>query len=330
MKVLVTGGTGYLGRAIVAALARRGHEVVVFARRASAAALPGRAIDGDVRDRAALLNAAAGCDALCHTAALVRLWRPRPQEFDEVNVGGLEHALEAAHRHGLRAVVYTSTFLALAPSDSPTPLSANDYQRTKLAADQVARTAAARGLPVVCLYPGVLYGPGVDTEGNLVGRLLREHLAGRLPGLIGGDRIWSFAYVDDVAEAHVTALEHSRPGTRYLLGGENAPQRRVFELLRDLTGCPLPREIPFVAATLVAAAGELRARLTGRPPRLTRGTVTIFRHHWALASDEAARDLGYRITPLAEGLRRTVASLGVFRNPAGSPRTSTPPGAAAV
>ena len=96
MRVLVTGGTGYLGRAIVRALMTRGHEPVVFARGASTAGLPARAIDGDVRDRAALAAAVRGCDALCHAAALVRLWRPDAREFHDVNVTGLRNALEAA------------------------------------------------------------------------------------------------------------------------------------------------------------------------------------------------------------------------------------------
>jgi nucleoside-diphosphate-sugar epimerase len=84
MHVVVTGGTGYLGSAIVRALARHGHFAVIFARHASSASLPGRAVDGDVRDRTALTRAAAGADAICHAAALVSVWRPRPAEFDEI------------------------------------------------------------------------------------------------------------------------------------------------------------------------------------------------------------------------------------------------------
>src|SRR5262247_3988450 len=113
MKVLVTGGTGYLGAAIVRAFDAGGHEPVVFARHASGARLPGRAIDGDIRDTRA---------------------------------------------------VYTSSFLALPPADSPHALTANHYQRTKVAARDVARRAAKDGLPVVTLYPGVVYGPGPATE----------------------------------------------------------------------------------------------------------------------------------------------------------------------
>jgi nucleoside-diphosphate-sugar epimerase len=93
MKVLVTGGTGYLGRAVVRALAARGHDLVIFARGASRSGLPGTAIDGDIRDRPALERAAAGCDAISHSAALVSIWRRRRADFDDINIGGLLNVL---------------------------------------------------------------------------------------------------------------------------------------------------------------------------------------------------------------------------------------------
>jgi NAD+-dependent farnesol dehydrogenase len=309
MRVLVTGGTGYLGRAIVAALAREGHEATVFARRASASGLAGRLVDGDVRDTAAVARAAAGVDAICHTAALVSVWRRDPSEFDAVNVGGLQSALAAARARHIARVVYTSSFLALPPRDTPHPLTANHYQRTKVAARDVARRAAADGLPVVTLYPGVIYGPGAETEGNLLARLLRDHLAGRLPGLIGADRAWSFAYIDDVAEAHVRALAHAQPAAEYVVGGVNAPQIAPFEFLRRTRGTPLPRRIPYSVGLIGAALEELRAALLKRPPLVTRGTVEIFRHDWSLDSTAAIAALGLTLRPLEDGLERTLASL---------------------
>src|SRR6476659_10982733 len=111
MRVLVTGGSGYLGSAIVRALHREGHEPVVFARTAYRADLPGTAIDGDIRDTRAVTAAAAGVDAICHTAALVALWRPDPSEFDAINIGGLQSVLSAARERRLARVVYTSSFL---------------------------------------------------------------------------------------------------------------------------------------------------------------------------------------------------------------------------
>ena len=116
MRVLVTGGSGYLGSAIVRAIDRMGHEPVVFSRHATAARLPGRAIDGDIRDTRAVTAAADGVDAIVHAAALVALWRPDPSEFDAINVGGLQSALAAARAHRVPRVVYTSSFLALPPA----------------------------------------------------------------------------------------------------------------------------------------------------------------------------------------------------------------------
>jgi farnesol dehydrogenase len=309
MRVLVTGGSGYLGSAIVRALDRAGHEATSFARGAAAAGGPGRAIDGDIRDTRAVTAAARGMDAVVHAAALVALWRRDPSEFDAVNVGGLQSVLSAARTHRLSRVVYTSSFLALPPADSPHPLTANHYQRTKVAARDVARRAAADGLPLVTLYPGVVYGPGPATEGNLVGRLMRDHLAGRLPGTIGSEHAWSYSFVDDVADAHVAAVEHPGPAREYAIGGVNAPQQAIFNFLRDERGRPLPRRVPYPVALAAGLACEAYSALTGRAPLLTRGVVEIFGHDWSLDSSDACRDLALRRTPLLDGLARTLAAL---------------------
>ena len=113
MRILVTGATGYLGGAILAACQRSGHQTVAFSRHATAAGVAGQAVDGDVRDRSALRAAAAGCDAICHSAALVSVWRKNAAEFDEVNVGGLRNVIEVAHELRTPRLVYTSSFLAL-------------------------------------------------------------------------------------------------------------------------------------------------------------------------------------------------------------------------
>ncbi len=272
MRVLVTGGTGYLGSAICRALTARGHEAIPFSR----------ATGGDVRDRAAVTTAARTVDALIHSAALVSIWRPRARDFDDINVGGLENVLAAARDCGLRRIIYTSSFLAQPPAGRTTPLRANDYQRTKADALLVAKRAADAGAPIVTIIPGVIFGPGVTSEGNLIGRMVADHLAGTLPGLIGPDKIWSFAWVDDVAAAHVDALEHGTLGAIIEAGGHNLPQRAPFEWLQRARGTRLPRTLPHWAG---AAAGYIelaRARLTGRMPLLTPATVDIFRYDWAL------------------------------------------------
>ena len=307
MNVLVTGGTGYLGQAIVRALAGQGHSPTVFARRATASSdLPGACLNGDIRDRAAVRAAVRGMDAVIHTAALVGVWRKDPADFDRVNVGGLETVIDVCASYGTPRLVVTSSFLARPPAGQSRPLEANPYQRSKVRAREVARMAVSRGLPLVTVTPGVIYGPGIESEGNLVGRLVQDHLAGRLPGIIGADRTWAFSFVDDVADAHVRAMVEGEPGADYTAGGENAPQVRAFEILRELTGRPLPRRIPAPVAFFLGLADEIRA-LGGTTPRLTRGTARILAHDWPMDSQRTIKELSYRMTPLATGIRAMLA-----------------------
>ena len=186
------------------------------------------------------------------------------------------------------------------------PIEANDYQRTKVAADRAADAAVSKGAPLVRVYPGVIYGPGLRTEGNLVGRMIDDHLKGRLPGLIGPEHQWSYAFVDDVADGHCTALERGAIGARYLLGGENATQHQLFAIVERFTGRKIPRRIPYALATALGAIEECRVRLFGGLPLVTRGAVEIFRYDWTLDSSASFRALDYRITPLADGIRRTL------------------------
>ena len=310
MRVLVTGGTGYLGAAIVRALHGRGHHPVIFSRRASSAGLPGVPHDGDIRDRRALQLAAARVDAIVHTAALVSIWRPDAREFDDVNVGGLLNVLDVARAAAIPKIVYTSSFLAVPPRGRPEPLRANDYQRTKVRALAEARGAADAGAPIVIMIPGVVFGPGTHTEGNLVGRLIRDHMTGRLPGIIGGDRTWSYAYVDDVANAHVEAAERPSVRGEFPLGGTNVPQMRIFEIVRNVTRRPLPRRIPFAAASALGMLEEARARRSGRAPLVTRGAVKIFREDWPVDSARSVAELNYHVTPLEAGVGRLLGEPG--------------------
>jgi nucleoside-diphosphate-sugar epimerase len=186
---------------------------------------------------------------------------------------------------------------------------ANDYQRTKVEALAVARGHRDRGLPLVIAIPGVVYGPGPAGEANLVGRLLTQHRSGRLRAIIGGRRLWSFSFVEDVAAGHVTALQQGEAGTEYALGGENLPQRTVFAYAGPRYGRPTPRDLPLAIARAVGAAEECRARLFRSAPLVTRGAVDIFEHDWPVDSTTAVRDLSYRMRSLRAGLEPTLDDL---------------------
>lgn len=344
MIVLLTGGTGYLGGRVAAALLAAGHEVRCLCRpgRETAAPADTRPVRGDVLDEGSVAAAVAGCDALVHMAALVKRWTPDRAEFDRVNVGGTGIVLRAAAAAGVGRILYTSSIVALGPTagevadeDRPPAGGAGctDYERTKRRSLEEVRRAASPGRPIVIVYPGIVYGHGAATEGNLLLPMLADHLRGRLRARLGrGDLRICYAFVDDVARGHVLALERGVPGRGYILGGENATQDDLFAVLRDLTGRPAPRlAVPYGVASLLARWQVLRARLTGRVPEVTPGVVATFRHEWAYRSDRAVREIGYVITPLREGMRRTLETLGpgapflaagsAAGHPPGRPRT---------
>ena len=318
MKVLLTGGSGFLGKHVARRLASAGHELRLLAREGSNLdGLPEAEVArGDVTDAASVRRAAEGCAAIVHLAALVKTWVPDPTRFEAVNVQGLRHVLEAARQAGAR-LVYTSSFIAVGPA-GPEPADEsrvhpgdryrNDYERTKAQADEVARAALAAGQDLVVLYPGVIYGPGEMTEGNIVVKMVIDHARGRMPAILGpGDRLWSYAYVDDVADGHLLALERARPGERFFLAGENVDMNGFFATVHEVSGLKPPRwHVPYAVAAALGLGMLAWAELTGHPPQLTHREVAIFREHWAYSSAKAERELGYRVRPLREGLRLTV------------------------
>jgi len=322
MKVLITGATGYLGAHVAARFASAGHEVLALVRPGKENRLPSgcRAVPGDVLDPASIERALAGCDALVHMAALVKMWVRDRRQFDRVNVEGLAAVLRAAEKLGVRRILYTSTIAALGPT-GPEPLDEThervdfefrtDYERSKWVAERVAVERAKNGAPLVIVYPGVVYGPGASTEGNLLDRLLRDYLAGRLKARLGRRpaRI-CYAFIRDVAEGHLQALEKGASGRGYILGGENVTQDELFSLLQELTGLPPPRgTMPFWAAEAAGKALRAWARLSGAPPAFTDGAIATFRYHWAYSSGRAIGEIGYHVTALREGLRRTLEAL---------------------
>lgn len=319
MKVLVTGVTGFLGGQVARALVAAGHEVRGFARdprQWSDRPQGTEAAEGDVTDAASFRAAAAGCGAVAHLAGLVRTWTRDSRDFDRVNVEGLRYALAAARTAGAR-LIFASSFLALGQTDggvgdeSSTRRAGpfrNHYERTKWLADQLARALPDGSNDVVRLYPGVVYGPGPLTAGNHVVALFLRHAAGKLPGLLGGGQgRLCLAYVGDVARGFVTALDRAPAGSAYVLGGENRSVRELFDTFAQVSGIPAPRRsIPFWLASAGGRLQRWRATCTGVEPELTDEVVEIYRHDWAYSSARAERELGYRITPLRDGIGETV------------------------
>lgn len=333
MRVLLTGATGYLGHAVARALHAGGHEIVALQR--GDTPVPGvrTIVRGDVTDALAVRAALQECEAVMHLAAHVsRIDRPRGVH-DRVNVFGTQVVLGEAARRGVRAV-YTSSFLALGPSphtaladeDGPfveAPLPETPYAASKRQSLHAAqRHVRETGADVAIVAPGAIYGPGPEREANYVSALLRQLTAGKLPGVPDGGRTrLTWAFVDDVARGHVAALERGAAGAVYLLGG---PVTTVAEFLamaaREAKVAAPTRALPLPALALAGALCEWwDASTAGRcgPVPLTRAEVATYRADWAYDCARAASALDYRITPLVEGVRATLASL--------APRAAAPP-----
>jgi farnesol dehydrogenase len=321
--ILVTGATGFLGKNLVIELRKRNYPVRALVRQSKGEVcltlqeLGVELAYGDITDESSVFKAMDGCQYVFHTAALVKTWVRDRLQFDRVNVEGLGNILDCAKKTKIEKVIYTSSFIALGPTDgvvadenyvlAPRTFH-NDYERTKYLADQLARKYANEGYPLVILYPGVIYGPGELTAGNIVVNLIRQYLNRKLPGLLGdGSKHWNYGYIDDVVTGHILALEKALPGSRYILGGENASIQSFINLLEELSSVPAPKwYIPFWLAKTTSAGEELLAYLFNRSPQNTRGTIEIYKHDWTYTSAKAEQELGYSHLSLREGLSRTL------------------------
>lgn len=319
--ILLTGVTGYLGSGIARELIERHETFRVLVRDVrrlgfDPATHRCEVTLGDLRDPEALRSALKGVDAVIHTAALVKMWVRDRRDFGRINVECLQNLLQAAEQAGVRRVVYTSSFLALGPSSD---VNADEwlrhagpftdaYEESKVRALEWLRGAGLRRFPVIVTFPGVIYGPGPKTEGNLVGGMMDQYLAGKFPGLLGsGEQRWSFAFLPGVVNGHLAALEKGKPGEEYLLGGDNRSLNDFFRILADFTHVRRPvRHLPFALGKFVGAMEVVRARAFGHSPQLTPGVVEIFKHDWVYSSAKAIRDLDYGVATLEEGLRITL------------------------
>lgn len=243
----------------------------------------------------------------------------RSWTYREINVGGTQNVLCAGAEVGVKRVVITSSVLTMGFSNGH-PLHENEattaplpteYAESKREAEHVALLMCHEGPEVVIVNPTRVYGPGRMTEGNSVTRMIKLHLAGRFPLILGdGSATGNYAYVRDVARGHLLAMSKGRPGQRYILGGENVSFKQLFEIVRGVSGAH--RLLAGVPESLALALGrfeEFRARHIGGYPMITPGWVRTFLMEGAYSSNKAEAELGYVITPLTAGIRETITWL---------------------
>jgi dihydroflavonol-4-reductase len=314
--VLVTGGTGFVGRSIVERLLGEGENVRALARsEASAGALAelgAEPVRGDVLDPESLTAAMRGCALVYHAAGANAFCLRDPSPLFEVNVEGSENVVRGAAQAEVERVVYTSSAATLGErkgtvgsEQSPHRGSfLSDYERSKFEAERAVLAAADEtGVELVCVNPASVQGPGRATGST---QLLLDYLNGRLKAVV--DTTLSLIDIADCTTGHLLAASVGKPGERYVLSGATLTVREGLALLGRLSGVEQPvRALPPWLAMTVATVVETVARVRRRPPRICRELARTLTHGHTYDGSRAARELGLRYTPIEDTLRRTIA-----------------------
>lgn len=321
MRALVTGGSGFLGEAIVRILTARGDRVRSFARRdaPTLSRLGVEVVCGDLCDADAVRSAVSGCHVVHHVAAKTGLWGAR-DEYERSNVQGTENVIAACRESGIGRLVYTSTPSVIYDGadieggDESLPYPDRfeaDYPETKARAEQRVLAANDDTLATVALRPHLIWGPG---DNQLVPRLLARARAGTLVKIGSRPCLIDTVYVDNAAAAHVLAADRLEPGSSiagrvfFISNGEPLPSSELIDRVLDAAGLPaIQRTIPIALAKALAALSEASHRLLRRSgePRLTRFLVSqLSTAHW-FDIGAARKELGYEPeVSIDEGMRR--------------------------
>jgi len=316
LRIALTGATGYTGGRLLERFRGRGHDVTALARPGSSRIVdPGvHWIEGDLADRDALARLVAGAEAVVHVAAVYRTAGHPDSYYRDVNVGGTERLLDKAARAGVRRFVHTSTVgvhghVRNPPADESAPLEPGDiYQDTKAEAEALAlRAHHERGLPVVVLRPGAIYGPG---ETRLL-KLFRAIARGRYAIVGSGRPHYHLVYIDDLLDAYELALTHpAAPGRAYITAGPRSVSQSELAatIARHTGGRVLPFHVPAWPVQLAGDFVEAICVPLEIEPPLHRRRVDFWTKNRAFSTEKARRLLGYEPNvDLETGVARTAA-----------------------
>jgi len=322
-RVAVTGSTGFLGSALVDALAAAGWRVTALVRGTSAAdavervRARARVAVADVTDPSSLPPALDGADAVIHAAAVIG-YRPRLHaEMERVNVGGTRAVLDAAAAAGVGRLVHVSSVAAVGVSDEPvlldetTPWNAGrlraPYFDTKHRAERLVLAAAGRGLDATIVNPAVVHGPSTVPSNST--ELLRSIARGRVR--LVPETGLNCVPLATVVAGTLAALERGRRGRRYVLAGENLTLAGLVERVGRLVGAPArgPRRIPTALRRPLRAVMGLLDPLVPRGARFTPDLCALFGRYMWFDAARAERELGVRAGPLDACLEATLARM---------------------
>jgi len=309
--VFLTGASGFIGSHVLAALLAHGYRVRALVRGRDDLPFGVITVRGDLRAPATLLPALRGCRYIVHTAALYSFSPRDGTAIADVNVRGTQGLLEVARLAGIERSVVTSSSSALPPAKASRPVDerswaaprpgAVTYHSSKLLQERAALSATT---PVITVLPTAPVGPG-DHRPTPTGRIVVDLLRGRMPATLRGGM--NVVAVEDVAEAHVLALERGAPRQRYIAGGVNLSLAELWRLIARAAGQRARVvQMPYVLAAAAAHADDLRVRLTGATPTVPLEGVHMGRLNMYSTSRRAMDELGYRPSSVGAAIERAV------------------------
>ena len=315
MRCFVTGATGFVGGRLVRQLKAAGHDVIAVARdpaKAADLAATGVAVQrGDVIDKESMRGPMTGADAVFHVAGWYKIGVRDRTSARAINVEGTRHVLELMQELGVPKGVYTSTLAV--NSDTRGQLVDETYQfrgrhltvydQTKADAHAMAQRFIGRGLPLVIVQPGVVYGPG-DTSG--LRTTWRQFLRRQIPA-VPRRTAYAWAHVDDVARGHLLALEKGQAGRNYFICGPVHTLEEAFEIASDVTGIPAPRlRVPLGVLRIAAGLMAPVERLLSASSTYSAEALRALSVTYIGSNARARRELGWEPRPLREGLTETL------------------------
>jgi nucleoside-diphosphate-sugar epimerase len=321
MRIFLTGGTGYIGRALARRLAEAGHEVRALVR-ATSKTEPLRELGiatfvGDIGDRYSMRAAMSGADWVIHAAADLDPGAPA-ERMQQINVQGSENVASLAYKLGVGRFLSVSSiaWFGGSPADGSPGTEASPalqpfpslYSATKHAGEQAIQEWARRGLRVNTVYPSLVYGPPGKKEGSNF--FLRQIVKGRIPAVVGADRKASWIYLDDLVDGLLKVMEAAPPGRGYLMAGDVTTVRDLVDRVCRLGGVRPPRlNLPVPAARALMLAALPLFKLRGRRPPVAPEQLESLARHWAFDDTRARTELGWTPRTLDEGLPPTVEFL---------------------
>jgi nucleoside-diphosphate-sugar epimerase len=256
------------------------------------------------------------CHQVFHLEAFARVWAKNPETYFRVNVEGTKNVIETALDLSIKKMVITSTAGVLGPSNGKPQAENsirysdffNEYESSKFIMENLIHEYLKQDIPIVLVNPSRVYGPGLLSAPNATTKIIKAYMKGKwhiIPG--DGSKIGNYAFIDDVVNGHILAMEKGKSGEKFNLGGTNASYSDFFSLLAEVSGkkrrlvkAPVPLMVYFSGLMYVTT------RIFGGSPLITPKWVKKYLHDWAISSEKAQRDLGYSITPLKKGIEKTI------------------------